>query len=706
METFEDFQEQLCVLSDEDVSEFDLQALNYLVNILNELTQKFQTINATLKQKLEFNKSCVAVRKQFVVRFDQVAASLDKTKETRALITKFRTNMIEGGSTTKQVTIPIEEVPVEMPDLRSLSLDNRNPVGGAGWTDDEVSGDDDDYQESEFQAEINRWVGPAGSTPEIRELALRGIVNSAVYDSTDCHTMKRLRSSERFDGQNSEWHEFWRGFKTNVHDNERLSISDKHLILCDRMTQQAWSALGYTEKPSRAQYGTVICDIIAKFKRTASVTELEIKRYERYQPIRSNHEEEDLNKLRVALTNTRNRLEKTSEGKVICDNMILPKVFQLVGTEVRNKFYDGRRKTLAALTMAIARRIDDLQLCPLSDPMYHASNEVKRPPALKSIKTTHTAVVNSHSCPFCQSNDHTSDRCRKFVGYEQRIEQVKKLNLCFKCLKPGHFSQDCRKTNSCAHCGKPHRSDLCKRQQGSNSNISRKPSAKSDREPNRRHSTTQMSRSSSNRQSIRVEDEPEPSTSSGTSTYAVISPASTALAALGNGQVFLRTIVGKIVNGNRSTHATIFLDCGSTDSYISQRLVDKLGMRTSTADPLTIGGFGNTATTVSKVANVVIHSVDDEPVESRRMRVTNFVYRVPTERPTGTLAKEIANKGVVLKWDDSLPENEADILLGIASVNRCGELKKILIRGDLYATLTKLGWTLGGSADCDSSSVN
>ena len=48
--------------------------------------------------------------------------------------------------------------------------------------------------------------------------------------------------------------------------------------------------------------------------------------------------------------------------------------------------------------------------------------------------------------------------CKKFKSLpcEKRIDIVKKGDVCFTCLKPGHFKQQCFSGQKCQKCGKAH----------------------------------------------------------------------------------------------------------------------------------------------------------------------------------------------------------------------------------------------------------
>ena len=63
-------------------------------------------------------------------------------------------------------------------------------------------------------------------------------------------------------------------------------------------------------------------------------------------------------------------------------------------------------------------------------------------------------------CRYCEKR-HWSDGCPKYRTIEERKKQLKAS--CYKCLKTGHMSKDCKRNKACVHCGEvntDHRS-LC-----------------------------------------------------------------------------------------------------------------------------------------------------------------------------------------------------------------------------------------------------
>ena len=73
-----------------------------------------------------------------------------------------------------------------------------------------------------------------------------------------------------------------------------------------------------------------------------------------------------------------------------------------------------------------------------------------------------TGRIPGGRCYFC-TRDHQPELCPKFLdmGVHQRMEQSRKLGLCFKCLEQGHIAWQCpRPAPKCGECGKNHMTAL------------------------------------------------------------------------------------------------------------------------------------------------------------------------------------------------------------------------------------------------------
>lgn len=77
--------------------------------------------------------------------------------------------------------------------------------------------------------------------------------------------------------------------------------------------------------------------------------------------------------------------------------------------------------------------------------------------------TTNQESSRAASCVLCQQEHHIQN-CPRLVRTPPnlRFSVIKTVpNLCFNCLRIGHFSSDCKSRN-CKHCGQKHNSALCR----------------------------------------------------------------------------------------------------------------------------------------------------------------------------------------------------------------------------------------------------
>jgi hypothetical protein len=70
------------------------------------------------------------------------------------------------------------------------------------------------------------------------------------------------------------------------------------------------------------------------------------------------------------------------------------------------------------------------------------------------------------NCKVCNVSSHPLFKCSKFHGLttQDRIESVKRSNVCFNCLTEGHSASHCSSSKSCRSCGGKHHTLLHRQQ--------------------------------------------------------------------------------------------------------------------------------------------------------------------------------------------------------------------------------------------------
>jgi len=100
-------------------------------------------------------------------------------------------------------------------------------------------------------------------------------------------------------------------------------------------------------------------------------------------------------------------------------------------------------------------------------------NDQKQMPQRNTKTKTFGAVVSKstisknvskskglYPCAFCDG-DHLNDQCSVYASLAQRKQRISEKRLCYRCLRPGHFSNQCYFDRPCSHCNGNHNRALC-----------------------------------------------------------------------------------------------------------------------------------------------------------------------------------------------------------------------------------------------------
>ena len=97
------------------------------------------------------------------------------------------------------------------------------------------------------------------------------------------------------------------------------------------------------------------------------------------------------------------------------------------------------------------------------NPDTKRNHKVDPPTSRKTVASHVTSSESSSShCLVCKTEKHPIYHCQKFKDmlHNEKLSLVRGSNLCINCLKPGHFSRECKSSHRCRDCQKPHHSLL------------------------------------------------------------------------------------------------------------------------------------------------------------------------------------------------------------------------------------------------------
>ncbi|XP_039438683.1 uncharacterized protein LOC120419884 [Culex pipiens pallens] len=99
-----------------------------------------------------------------------------------------------------------------------------------------------------------------------------------------------------------------------------------------------------------------------------------------------------------------------------------------------------------------------LERCERAKPTQKTKVTNSNPRTSTPPTKAHTATVGKHeSCAMCNA-EHLLEKCEAFLklNVNARYGKAKQFGLCFRCLKRGHRTADCKQKDKCSECSRAH----------------------------------------------------------------------------------------------------------------------------------------------------------------------------------------------------------------------------------------------------------
>lgn len=247
-------------------------------------------------------------------------------------------------------------------------------------------------------------------------------------------------------------------------------------------------------------------------------------------------------------------------------------------------------------------------------------------------------------CVYCNNTGHRIYSCHRFIElpYFEKSKFVDSRKLCRNCLGTKHSLENCTSNHKCTHCHKEHHSILHKQNHSHNPPQSNSFSSNNFRNSSNNNTNFQSpthNNSPANTPNNSRTFNRTPNLQSASTSRPSLSPSmdpnapQTSFSALTtkNMQILLATAqVVLYTKEGEPVQAKALLDNGSQNSFITQNLVDKLGLRTY-HKTLHISGISQKTTLSHKMIDIYLHSNHDR---ARRFRVScsvldNITHQLP-----------------------------------------------------------------------------
>ncbi|XP_060529109.1 uncharacterized protein LOC132703705 [Cylas formicarius] len=272
------------------------------------------------------------------------------------------------------------------------------------------------------------------------------------------------------------------------------------------------------------------------------------------------------------------------------------------------------------------------------------------------------AGVEKSKCVICKSG-HDISECKKFLELttSQRIAQIKRNKLCMCCFSNKHFSFNCQ-GKKCSPCGLGHDVLLhfYNQRQTEQGSVESAPIAD-------------------------VQKAVEASSKEGSKTSVVLSSRNCGT----QGQVLLSTTIVKLkdVSGNLH-HSKVLLDSASMSNFITEKMCDKLQLKTKDANVCVVG-IGQNTEKISKRCKVEISSQKgDFLIPISCLIILKISDEIPLcEIELGPI--NIPGNICLANSEFHLPD-EVDMLIG------AGVFWKLITHNKPFLQNTWLGWVVAG----------
>ncbi|VDI73293.1 Hypothetical predicted protein [Mytilus galloprovincialis] len=296
------------------------------------------------------------------------------------------------------------------------------------------------------------------------------------------------------------------------------------------------------------------------------------------------------------------------------------------------------------------------------------------------VASTERNVSYFDKCRYCQEQ-HWSDECKKFQSVEDRKRQLK--GCCFKCLRYGHKSIDCKKGKLCVHCGEKnsHHRSLCPKK------FKMKMTSVHLSEENSHSSIEELRRQEEF--SVNMESNEDP-----TENMLVSS----------SEMVLMQTAKTDVVNpkNKEKVETRILFDSGSQRTYISQSLASKLKLKGDKEEELKLVTFGSEKPKIVKTSSTNLsiklnNGKNFNLVANIVPVISGCVHRKSLDASTMEHLKHFVKE---VELADELPfQNESssiELLIGNDYYLDLILSNKVEIQPGLYLLASKLGWIVTG----------
>ena len=473
-----------------------------------------------------------------------------------------------------------------------------------------------------------------------------------------------------FSGELLHWQSFWEQFCIAIHNRKDISATEKLVYLRHSLKDGSAKSIIEGLSSSGDQYPEAIASLQTRFDRPRLLHQTHVKKIYEIPNLKegSGKELRKFHDLAQQHLRALKAMGQDPSGPFITSLLELKldqnTLFEWQKCSQSSKDIPHYTKLLDFLNL----RAQASESCS-SEAKRFICHDVKKQHFSNSKQITSfvaSTLEANPNCVVCKTDKHPLYACPQFkaLPHDKMLATVRSNNLCLNCLRPGHFSKNCKSNNHCKKCQRPHHTFLHVETKDNH-----RPKTDS---PVEEQTSTAIEISSH--------------TQSGSSSSTLLMTCQIAIHAPDGSSIRARGI----------------LDSGSSASFVSERLAQSLRLRRSTRN-IHISGVAGIShnSPIHSVAAFEISSLTN-PADKLNVSaiVVPHVTRDLPVQPVHFKSNWSHLSGLYLSDPEFGQPGKIDVLLGVdVYANVMLQGRRSGQPGTPVALETKFGWVLAGKTN-------
>lgn len=267
-----------------------------------------------------------------------------------------------------------------------------------------------------------------------------------------------------FDGNILSWQTFWEQFSIAIHKRSSLSDTEKLVYLRHSLKDGAAKKVIEDMSPSGDQYAKAIMSLKSRYDCPRLIHQIHVKKIVEIAPLKEGSGKE----LRYLHDTAQQHLRALKAMGQEPSGSFITSLLELKLDQ--NTMFEWQK--CSQESSEVPHYKDLLEFINLrAQASESVSSETKKfirtehhlpkrvPPSKPGpIVSIATSASNTDNCALCKNEKHPLYVCTRFKSLprDKMMSTIKSNELCFNCLRPGHFSKQCPSLNLCSKCQKPH----------------------------------------------------------------------------------------------------------------------------------------------------------------------------------------------------------------------------------------------------------